>query len=299
MATSIEAVYSGDSSQVYPITSVEAVKVDSDSSLEPNDTTLDKYLLALEKKISDASGTSAVANSIQFKQAYLRADTRDVSTIKEKDESAWSSDFLLPTGSKPYIWKRTKITFKGASDSDGQTFYEIVLADISEISQTLYMSQANDKQPEIKYPQIAQQDTSGSLVNVDDTGASLDDIIKESNSTNATWSKLPSEISAANPYGFIAVRNRVNGVWSTFKVALNAKWAYDSKVTIKYTITTTSTAPTVSRTAQNPGSIWVDSNSSEFTGYLWMITATLSDNKYIADSSGNCWSNPQLISVVK
>lgn len=296
MAASIEAIFSGGGDQIYPQTSVGAVNME-------DGTTLDVYLKSLEKQISDKDGAASLASSITFNISYLATNTSDIQTIRGElaNSDQWGENFQLPTVTSPYIWKRTKITFKGqTSDAEGQTFYEIVTADTAEISQTLYMSKDNSQQPTIKYPQIAKENDQGILVNTDNVNASLDEIITESNANNSnSWSKTPSEISAANPFGFMAVRTRLQGTWSKFAIALNAKWSYDSKIVIKYTVTSNSSTPTVNRAEQNPGSIWVDNNTSEFTGYLWMITATSSNNNLMADSDKNYWSIPQLISIVK
>lgn len=296
MATSIEAVFSGTGEQVYPETSVQAVHME-------DGTTLDVYLEALEKQIADKDGSSSLAASLKFDIAYLATDISDIQEIKDKlaDSDQWGENFQLPTVTSPYIWKRTKVTFKGQqNETEGQIFYEIVTADTAEISQTLYMSRNNDAKPTIKYPQIASTNDQGELVNVDNINASLDDVIKESNANNEnSWGKTPSDISAAKPFGFIAVRTRSEGSWSPFSISLNAKWSYDSKLVIKYTVTGSSNSPEISRSSQNPGSIWKDNNTSEFTGYLWMITATSSNNNLMADSDKNYWSIPQLISVVK
>ena len=97
----------------------------------------------------------------------------------------------------------------------------------------------------------------------------------------------------------MAVRQRVNGTWGLFKVALYSKWSYDSKLVTKFTVTSPSESPQLTRTEANPGNQWVDTNTQEFTGYLWMISASQSNNNYILDNNGNIWSEPQLISIVK
>lgn len=294
MATQIEKVYTTNGDQVYPETLAQGVIVSSQK-------TLDIKLAEIDAQLSNLSGAESVAKSLELKVAYLLTNSSEL-TDELKQSDQWGENFQLPTVESPYVWKRTQVTYAGqAISGDTQTTYEIVTADTAEISQTLYMVKNNQSQPTIKYPQIAQENKdTGEVENVDNTNASLDDIITESNKDNEnSWSKTPAEISAANPYGFIAVRTRLKGSWSKFAVALNAKWAYDSEITIKYTVTSTNQKPTVNKQSTNPGSIWIDDNSSEFTGYLWMITATKSNNNYMTDSNQNIWSNPQLISIVK
>ena len=296
MAINCEKVYSGTGDQIYPITIDKAVKVSI------KDTTLDVYLTELAESISKSQGADQVAKSLKFKIDYLATNTANVTTVKELENqpetNQWGENFVLPSIKTPYTWKRTIVYFEGQNLKDGQKFYEIVTADIAEISQTLYMVKDNSQQPRVIYPQKAEE-VGGELQNVDDTDASLDEIIEASTEGKNNWSKYPSEVTASNPYGFIAVRQRVNGTWSLFKVALYSKWTYDSRLVTKFTVTSTFEKPQLTRKEENPGSQWVDTNTQEFTGYLWMISASQSNNNYILDNNKNIWSEPQLISIVK
>ena len=296
MAISCEKVYSGTGDQIYPETADKAVTVLA------KDTTLDVYLKELAESISKARGADQVAKSLKFKIDYLATNTADVTRVKELEDqpetNQWGENFVLPSVRTPYTWKRTIVYFYGQDPKDGQKFYEIVTADIAEISQTLYMIKDNQQQPKVIYPQKAVE-VGGELQNVNDTDASLDEIIKASEEGKNNWSKYPSDVTASSPYGYMAVRQRVNSTWSLFKVALYSKWTYDSKLVTKFTVTSTSERPQLIRTGVNPGSQWVDTNTQEFTGYLWMISASYNNNNYILDSNKNIWSEPQLISIVK
>ena len=296
MAINCEKVYSGTGDQVYPITIDKAVKVSI------KDTTLDVYLAELAESISKSQGADQVAKSLKFKIDYLATNTANVTAVKELENqpetNQWGENFVLPSIKTPYTWKRTIVYFEGQNLKDGQKFYEIVTADIAEISQTLYMVKDNSQQPRVIYPQKAEE-VGGELQNVDDTDASLDEIIEASAEDKNNWSKYPSEVTASNPYGFIAVRQRVNGAWGLFRVALYSKWSYDSRLVTKFTVTSTFEKPQLTRTAANPGNQWVDTNEQEFTGYLWMISASQNNNNYVLDDNKNIWSEPQLISIVK
>lgn len=296
MAINCEKVYSGTGDQIYPITIDKAVKISI------KDTTLDVYLAELAELISKSQGADQVAKSLKFKIDYLATNTADVAKVKELENqpetNQWGENFVLPSIKTPYTWKRTIVYFEGQNLKDGQKFYEIVTADIAEISQTLYMVKDNSQQPRVIYPQKAEE-VGGELQNVDDTDASLDEIIEASTEGKNNWSKYPSEVTASNPYGFIAVRQRVNGTWSLFRVALYSKWSYDSRLVTKFTVTSTFEKPQLTRTAANPGNQWVDTNEQEFTGYLWMISASQNNNNYVLDNNKNIWSEPQLISIVK
>ena len=296
MAISCEKVYSGTGDQIYPETADKAVKVSI------KDTTLDKYLKELAESISKVQGADQVAKSLKFKIDYLATNTADVTRVKELEDqpetNQWGENFVLPSVRTPYTWKRTIVYFEGQNLKDGQKFYEIVTADIAEISQTLYMVKDNQQQPQVIYPQKAVE-VGGELQNVNDTDASLDEIIKASEEGKNNWSKYPVDVTPSSPYGYMAVRQRVNGIWSLFKVALYSKWTYDSRLVTKFRVTSTSKRPQLTRTDVNPGIQWVDTNTQEFTGYLWMISASQSNNNYILDSNKNIWSEPQLISIVK
>ena len=296
MAINCEKVYSGTGDQIYPITIDKAVK------LSIKDTTLDVYLKELAESISKVQGADQVAKSLKFKIDYLATNTADVTRVKELEDqpetNQWGENFVLPSVRTPYTWKRTIVYFEGQNLKDGQKFYEIVTADIAEISQTLYMVKDNSTQPKILYPKKVEE-VGGELQNVDDTDASLDDIINANKEGPNEWSKYPLEISASYPYGFMAVRSRSNGVWGLFKVALYSKWSYDSKLVTKFTVTTTFEKPQLTRTSENPGNQWADTNEQEFTGYLWMILASQNNNNYVLDDNKNIWSEPQLISIVK
>ena len=296
MAISCEKVYSGTGDQIYPETADKAVTVLA------KDTTLDKYLEELAKSISKVQGADQIAKSLKFKIDYLATNTSDVTRVKELEDqpetNQWGENFVLPSVRTPYTWKRTIVYFEGQNLKDGQKFYEIVTADIAEISQTLYMVKDNQQQPKVIYPQKAVE-VEGELQNVNDTDASLDEIIKASEEGKNNWSKYPLDVTPSSPYGYMAVRQRVNGTWGLFKVALYSKWAYDSKLVTKFRVTSTFESPQLTRTNTNPGNQWVDTNTQEFTGYLWMISASLSNNNYILDSNKNIWSKPQLISIVK
>lgn len=296
MAINCEKVYSGTGDQIYPITIDKAVKISI------KDTTLDVYLKELAESISKAQGADQVAKSLKFKIDYLATNTADVTRVKELEDqpetNQWGENFVLPSVRTPYTWKRTIVYFEGQNLKDGQKFYEIVTADIAEISQTLYIVKDNQQQPQVIYPQKAVE-VGGELQNVNDTDASLDEIIKASEEGKNNWSKYPLDVTPSSPYGYMAVRQRVNGTWSLFKVALYSKWTYDSRLVTKFTVTSTSERPQLTRTEVNPGSQWVDTNTQEFTGYLWMISASQSNNNYILDNNKNIWSEPQLISIVK
>lgn len=281
-------LYNKQSQKIYPQTEASAVDLD-------NGETVQEAIDAINQELQKLSGAEGAVISIQFDIKYVRCQYKSVSYVRALDEDAWNENFIIPNSTSPYTWKRTIISYTGQDDTNKKKIYEIVCADVSEISQTLYTSGDGTKQPTIEYPQVQQ----GSLL-VDNTEASLSDIAKASNADGDNWTVKPQDISSANPIGYMAVRNRVDGTWGRFNVAQYSKWSYDSKLDIKYTVTSTSQLPSVSRGSSNPGSTWKSTNQEEFTGYLWIITATIINGAYSADAeTGYIWSTPQLISVVK
>ena len=58
------------------------------------------------------------------------------------------------------------------------------------------------------------------------------------------------------------------------------------------------TPPELNSEAVNPGDHWKETNNEEFTGYLWIITAT-SVNGVLNAKNKIIWNGPNLMSVVK
>jgi hypothetical protein len=56
--------------------------------------------------------------------------------------------------------------------------------------------------------------------------------------------------------------------------------------------------PAVDATEDNPGSEWSVEPPTEFTGYLWMITATSVNKVYNRDDVGVVWHGPNLMAII-
>lgn len=279
-------LYNKDSQKIYPETEASAVTLDDDYTVETKFEAIDESIKTIKSQISKLDGAESVAKSLQFDIKYALSTSKEQNDIIGS-ETTWVSDFQTPDATYPYVWKRTKISYDGQDEASKQTIYEIVLADIADISQSIYRSQNNQSQPSITYPQAAE--------NIPNYQAPLNDIL----GLNSDWSTSPTDISAANPYRFIAVRNRADGKWGEFKVALDSRWTFDSNIVIKYQVVDSLGAPEVSKATENPGVSWKDSITSDFTGYVYIITASQSNKSYMQDTDGNIWSDPSLISIVK
>ena len=287
MATQL---YDSESQAIYPNTQADAVSVNTGKTDINN---VQSAIQDLYKQVANKNGDQAAISNLTFEISYLVSNISDTEQIK--NEKQWSNTFQLPTTNKPYAWKRTVIGYTGIAEADKKSVYEIVIADIAEINQSLYIAMDNTKTPRIYYPQAYKEDDTP----YDNLQASITNIIDETKKKDNSmiWSESPVSISASAPYVYVATRIRKNGTWTEFVIGLNSKWSYDSKMIVKYTYTPSSSSPSIDRTKDNPGDIWKDQVTG--TGYLWMITATRVSTNYAQDDSGNIWSEPQLISVIQ
>lgn len=289
MATQL---YDSESQAIYPNTQADAVSVNIDNK-DINNVQL--AIKDLYQQVANKNGDQAAVSNLTFEISYLVSNISDAEQIKNVEEKEWRGTFQLPNTNKPYAWKRTVIGYTGIAEADKKSVYEIVIADIAEISQSLYIAMDNTKPPTIYYPQKYTEDNTP----YDNLQASITSIIEASinGDSSMKWSESPVSISASTPYGYVATRIRKNGTWTRFVIALNSKWSYDSKMIVKYKYTKSSSSPDINRKEQNPGDKWEDQVTGN--GYLWMITATKVSTNYAKDDSDNIWSAPQLISVIQ
>ena len=289
MATQL---YDSESQAIYPNTQADAVSVNVDNKDINN---VQSAIQDLYQQVANKSGDQAAVSNLTFEISYLVSNISDAEQIKNVDGKKWSRTFQLPNADNPYAWKRTIIGYTGIAEADKKSVYEIVIADIAEISQSLYIAMNNQKPPTIYYPQAYGEDNTP----YNNLQASITSIIKATTDKDSSmvWSVSPVSISASAPYGYVATRIRKNGTWTEFVIALNSKWSYDSRMIVKYTYTKSSSSPSIRREEQDPGNNWADQVTD--TGYLWMITANKVSTGYAKDDSGNIWSAPQLISVTQ
>ena len=289
MATQL---YDSESQAIYPNTQADAVSVNIDNKDINN---VQSAIQDLYQQVANKNGDQAAVSNLTFEISYLVSSISDAEQIKNLDENQWRKTFQLPNTNNPYAWKRTVIGYTGIAEADKKSVYEIVIADIAEISQSLYIAVNTTKLPIIYYPQIYREDNTS----YDNLQASITSIIEETKNKDSSmkWSESPVSISASAPYGYVATRIRKNGTWTEFVIGLNSKWSYDSKMVVKYTYTESSSSPKIKRNEDNPGDKWADQVTG--TGYLWMITATRVSTNYAKDDQEHIWSAPQLISVIQ
>ena len=291
MATQL---YDSESQAIYPNTQADAVSVNIDNKDINN---VQSAIQDLYQQVANNNGDQAAVSNLTFEISYLVSNISDVNQIKNLEENQWRTTFQLPDTNRPYAWKRTIIGYTGIVEADKKSVYEIVIADIAEISQSLYIAMDNTQPPKIYYPQAYSEDNTP----YDNLQASITSIITETTKKDSSmvWRESPVSISASAPYGYVATRIRKNGTWTKFVIALNSKWSYDSKMIVKYAFTTSSSSPSIDRMKDNPGNNWADQVTVTGNGYLWMITATRVSTNYAKDDSNNIWSAPQLISVIQ
>lgn len=289
MATQL---YDSESQAIYPNTQADAVSVNIDNKDINN---VQSAIQDLYQQVANKNGDQAAISNLTFEISYLVSNISDAEQIKNVDENQWGKTFQLPDSNKPYAWKRTILGYTGIAEADRKSVYEIVTADIAEINQSLYIAIDNTKTPRIYYPQAYREDNTP----YDNLQASITNIIDETKKKDSSmiWSESPVSISASAPYGYVATRIRKNGTWTRFVIGLNSKWSYDSKMIVKYALTSSNSSPEIDRTNKDPGGNWSDQVTG--TGYIWMITATKVSTNYALDDSGNIWSSPQLISVIQ
>ena len=289
MATQL---YDSESQAIYPNTQADAVSVNT------NKTDINNVQLAIQDlytQIAKVNGDQAAVSNLTFEISYLVSNISDAEQIKNVDGKKWSRTFQLPNANNPYAWKRTVIGYTGIAEADKKSVYEIVIADIAEINQSLYIAMDNTKTPTIYYPQKYTEDNTP----YNNLQASIKSIIKATTDKDSSmvWSESPVSISASAPYGYVATRIRKNGTWTEFVIGLNSKWSYDSRMIVKYALTQSNSSPEIDRTNKDLGDNWSDQVTG--TGYIWMITATKVSTNYAKDDSGYIWSAPQLISVIQ
>lgn len=273
---------------IYPKSDAKVI----DANKAGTKTTVQDWLENLTTSIGQITENAIKLN---IKISYAQTAYKNLNDVKDNENISWGENFVQPDAEFPYTWKKTEIK-ASSSDESSATSVSYELASVSSQStQTLYTARSADtKAVTIAYNSIEEQGVSKPYYN--DT---LENILAKPE--NALWSKSPVSISATNPNGYIATRTRTNtGEWGAFNIAQNAKWAYNSIPVYKYKTTDTINIPPVIENSSDYSKIegWQDQITESFTGYLWMINATVVNDVYQLNGS-KVWSSPTLISIVK
>lgn len=276
MAVTGTQLYNQDKKKIYPIS--DAGIINCEASGEPS--TVHADIVNLYKLIDQLTGDNEQVSNITITVTYKRSKSSDANDVK--GDTGWSSVFSIPNSEYPYTWKRTVIKTHTVTN----TTYEIIAADVSEKIQTIYIAKSKREQPVITYPQVQ-----------DNQGNKYDDLTAFDYAPPKGWSETPVSISAATPYVYMSVRKRVDGLWEKYsEPALFGNWAYDSVLEMRYQVS--DTKPEVLATEDIPGTGWLEEAPEEFTGKLWMITATSVNGIINVGDDGIKWRGPTLMAVV-
>lgn len=273
---------------IYPKSDAKVI----DANKAGTKTTVQDWLENLTTSIGQITENAIKLN---IKISYAQTAYKNLNDVKDNENISWGENFVQPDAEFPYTWKKTEIKASSSAESSATSVSYELASVSSQSTQTLYTARSADtKAVTIAYNSIEEQGVSKPYYN--DT---LENILAKPE--NSLWSKSPVSISATNPNGYIATRTRTNtGEWGAFNIAQNAKWAYNSIPVYKYKTTDTIDVPPVIENSSDYSKVegWQDQITESFTGYLWMINATVVNDVYQLNGS-KVWSSPTLISIVK
>lgn len=273
---------------IYPKSKAEVIDAINGAA----ETNVQKWLSDLTTSIDQITENAIKLN---IKISYAQTTYKNLDDVKDNESIQWGENFVQPDAEFPYTWKKTEIKASSSADSSATSVSYELASVSSQSTQTIYTARSADtKEIAVAYNNI---DDHGVLrPNYNDT---LEKILAKPE--NALWAKSPVSISATNPNGYIATRTRTTtGEWGAFNIAQNAKWAYNSIPVYKYKVTDSISIPPVTENSEDYSKVegWKDQITESFTGYLWMINATIVNDVYQLNGS-KVWSSPTLISIVK
>lgn len=273
---------------IYPKSKAEVI----DAINGNTETNVQQWLSNLTTSINQITENAIKLN---IKISYAQTTYKNLIDVKDNENIQWGENFVQPDAEFPYTWKKTEIKASSSAESSATSVSYELASVSSQSTQTIYTARSADtKAVTIAYNSIDDHGVSKPYYN--DT---LENILNKPE--NSLWSKSPVSISSVNPNGYIATRTRTNtGEWGAFNIAQNAKWAYNSIPVYKYRVTETIDIPSVIENKDDYSNVenWKDQITESFTGYLWMINATVVNNVYQLNGS-KVWSSPTLISIVK
>ena len=255
---------------IYPKSKAEVI----DAINGNTETNVQQWLSNLTTSINQITENAIKLN---IKISYAQTKYKNLNDIKDNENISWGENFVQPDAEFPYTWKKTEIKASSSAESSATSVSYELASVSSQSTQTIYTARSADtKAVIVDYNSIDDHGVSKPYYN--DT---LENILDKPE--NALWSKSPVSISATNPNGYIATRTRTNtGEWGAFSIAQNAKWAYNSIPVYKYRVTDTINIPPVTENSADYSRVegWEDQITESFTGYLWMINATVVKDVY-------------------
>lgn len=275
MAIGGTQLYNKDKQTINPISEANAI----DCTASGKQSTVHQDIADLYKQISDLTGDDEAVSNIIIEVRYKRSKSKARKDVEDPD--GWGMEFINPTSDYPYTWKRTRITYKGSDNSN--TTYEIVASANAEVVETIYRAVSDNSQPQISYT---------------DATTGKEDLHKYDNNIPEFWSLEPVSVSASAPNVFMAQRVKKDGEWGKYSIpAQYGRWAYDSNVVFRYQVTSNNQIPAVEKAEENPGELWLKTNTDTFKGFLWVINAT-EVNGQLQEYNNVVWNGPNLISIV-
>lgn len=288
IGTQLYSSKGGTKTAIYPKSKAEVI----DAVNGNTETNVQQWLSNLTTSIGQITENAIKLN---IKISYAQTTYKNLNDVKDNESISWGETFVQPDAEFPYTWKKTEIKASSSAESSATSVAYELASISSQSTQTIYTARSADtKTITVAYNSIYEQGVSKPYYN--DT---LENILAKSE--NALWSKSPVSISTTNPNGYIATRTRTNtGEWGQFEIAQNAKWAYNSIPVYKYKVTDTVDVPPVTENSADYSKVegWKDQITESFTGYLWMINATVVNDVYQLNGS-KVWNSPTLISIVK
>lgn len=281
--------------QIYPNTDASVVTCPISA---PNNT-VENEINNIYDKLSELQGDKELTSSIIIDIKYCLSTSGDINDVPSLTD--WSDIFQIPTYEFPYTWKKTVFTYTGENQQDQElkTAYEVCAVNLFEETQTIYAASSTTNVPKIEYPII--KDGYGDPV-LDEDGNEQEDLTAFDDKLPTGWSEIPISVSSTTPNVYMSTRKRVDGLWERFTDPVQfGRWAFDSQLELRYQITSDATEPPLDRASESPAG-WSVSTNTDFTGYLWMITATSVNGVLNATYEGQdkiIWRGPNLISIVK
>lgn len=259
-----------------------------------------RFLYDQQRVIAENIKDDQAVTSISMETQYiLHQSAANSESIRLADEDlseplSWSYTYQRPTPEKPYAWKKVIFSAIGGIEA---VFYELLnVYTAPDVTDTIYRSTSELSTISVELEKNNEGQIDLSAMQADDY---LPGPYQDAQKKESYWSRTPQAISAASPFVYVSTRKRNNGVWTAFgDPVLQARWAANSMLTIKYKITENSNSPEIDRTSSEPAG-WQTRITGDFTGYLWIITATKVGGELQSYDSNNIWTEPTLISIVK
>ena len=282
-------LYNKEGQKIYP--AGRASDIDTEASGQVSN--VETNLKELWNAISGITGDGEAVDNITVTVEYTTSNSDNVGDLEDAE---WRKVFELPRNGEMYVWKKTEFSYKGNVGA-ANTIYEIVFADAAERTQNIYTAVSTTSAAEIKYPIL--KDGYGEPI-LGDNGEEQEDLAAFDNTLPSGWSEVPVSITPSQPYTFISTRKRVDGKWQRFSdPAQFGRWAFDSQLELRYRVITDGSTPQFNATSDDPGSEWTKQSPTDFTGKLWMITATSVNGVINADSEGIRWKGPNLMAIIQ